>query len=337
MVRFACAQIVAAIVWPFMENLDAFSASVIYSCIPLLTFLLLNVDQSKVQTIRKVLPSGDFTIHADFVRFVVAIFILRLLTNLVRGYLSIEAATYDATGISLFKLTLNVMLLLYAYSITDKVNIGMMCYGVILAVSGVIVTLPVVEGQRQLASSLVGALSGFSGNIAALLFASICYSRKDPPAVVFGVGYGCAYLASSLSWELTMHYGDLVHRVGLSQQYAVPIAYLVLIAAVIVCPPSVMQRFTTRVPRRSDRDARGVYTPASLEAMKQKHSLTNREVEVLAMLLNGYDARYISERFSVSINTTRSHVKSLYTKLDVHSKSELQLLVESSLEIPDSA
>jgi DNA-binding NarL/FixJ family response regulator len=50
--------------------------------------------------------------------------------------------------------------------------------------------------------------------------------------------------------------------------------------------------------------------------------LTDREREVLELLVEGLDGREIGRRLSISLNTVRTHVQSILTKLQVHSRLE---------------
>ena len=59
--------------------------------------------------------------------------------------------------------------------------------------------------------------------------------------------------------------------------------------------------------------------------------LTNTELVVLALLLRGDTASGISRKLVVSLNTARTHIRHLYTKLAVHSKSELNLVARERL------
>ncbi len=55
--------------------------------------------------------------------------------------------------------------------------------------------------------------------------------------------------------------------------------------------------------------------------------LTKREEETLLLLLRGKKPDHIAKEFCVETSTVRTHVKHIYTKLDVHSKKELKELV----------
>lgn len=50
--------------------------------------------------------------------------------------------------------------------------------------------------------------------------------------------------------------------------------------------------------------------------------LTPRECEALELVARGFSCAEIARLQQVSVHTTRSHLKSIYAKLGVHSKSE---------------
>ena len=67
------------------------------------------------------------------------------------------------------------------------------------------------------------------------------------------------------------------------------------------------------------------------------HDLTPREQEILALLVRGSDTPGIACALGLSDNTVRTHKKSLYRKLDVHSKQELLALMQQGSDLsPDS-
>lgn len=71
--------------------------------------------------------------------------------------------------------------------------------------------------------------------------------------------------------------------------------------------------------------------PAEIAAYCQdlavEYGLTPREAEILALVALGRSAKYVSEELTVSYNTTRTHVRHIYEKLNIHSKQELIDLV----------
>ena len=51
-------------------------------------------------------------------------------------------------------------------------------------------------------------------------------------------------------------------------------------------------------------------------------ALSQREKEVLQLLVNGYSYKMIAGEMFIAIDTVRSHIKKIYEKLHVNSKSE---------------
>ena len=54
----------------------------------------------------------------------------------------------------------------------------------------------------------------------------------------------------------------------------------------------------------------------------ENFDLSDREKEVLQLLVNGYSYKMIAAEMFISIDTVRSHIKKIYEKLQVNSKSE---------------
>jgi len=50
--------------------------------------------------------------------------------------------------------------------------------------------------------------------------------------------------------------------------------------------------------------------------------LTDRELEILAMLVRGYGSAEMSRQLGISMNTVRSHIQNILPKLQVHSRLE---------------
>lgn len=59
-----------------------------------------------------------------------------------------------------------------------------------------------------------------------------------------------------------------------------------------------------------------------LEAEMPVEPLTERELEILRFLNSHMPTPEIAEALAVSVNTVRTHIKSIYSKLGAHSRSE---------------
>lgn len=56
--------------------------------------------------------------------------------------------------------------------------------------------------------------------------------------------------------------------------------------------------------------------------VERKNPLTSRENEVLTLIAKGYSYDEIAKAFSLSTNTVRAHIRNIYRKLSVSSRSE---------------
>jgi len=56
---------------------------------------------------------------------------------------------------------------------------------------------------------------------------------------------------------------------------------------------------------------------------ESSYNLTTREVDIVKSLVEGNSYKMIAAQFSLSPNTVRNHLRNIYEKLQVHSKSEV--------------
>ena len=76
----------------------------------------------------------------------------------------------------------------------------------------------------------------------------------------------------------------------------------------------------------SSRIARQVITAfkegKGILSQEKDFDLSDREVEVLNLLAEGYNYQEIAENLYISVDTVRHHIRNIYKKLHVHSQSE---------------
>lgn len=89
------------------------------------------------------------------------------------------------------------------------------------------------------------------------------------------------------------------------------------------------------MPRNSDEEGvlaemqGSVSREGALKEIASRYFLSAREIDVLTLLVAGRNGPYIAEHLCVSDNTVKTHVRHIYTKLDVHNRQELLDLVLS--------
>lgn len=72
---------------------------------------------------------------------------------------------------------------------------------------------------------------------------------------------------------------------------------------------------------------------ATCNMLAEQARLTPREADILGCLAQGRNTQYMAERFCVSENTVKSHVRNVYRKLDVHSKQDVIDIINSDAPV----
>ena len=70
----------------------------------------------------------------------------------------------------------------------------------------------------------------------------------------------------------------------------------------------------------------------AMTALAKEHGLTPREVEVALLLAKGRDQAFIADDLHISVDTVKTHRRSIYRKLEIHSHQELLSLIERTEE-----
>lgn len=81
-------------------------------------------------------------------------------------------------------------------------------------------------------------------------------------------------------------------------------------------------RARARVQARELAPAEASTRPRRPRGGDASRPLTPKETEVLALVARGFSYEEVGRRMAVSLSTVRTHVRSIYAKLDVHSKTE---------------
>ena len=127
------------------------------------------------------------------------------------------------------------------------------------------------------------------------------------------------FFASRLASEI------LVTVFALDPPSALVLALIFLVISLLVL---IFGFFYTGLPHRSPAASASPLEDKCAHLAK-KHDLTEREAAVLVPLAKGHTMKSIAEQFTVSFHTVRSQVRSIYLKLDIHSREELLDMLES--------
>ena len=62
----------------------------------------------------------------------------------------------------------------------------------------------------------------------------------------------------------------------------------------------------------------------------KKYDITKREKEIILLIIKGYNNKKIADSIFVSINTVKTHIYNIYSKLNINNRYELMYLVKNS-------
>lgn len=74
-------------------------------------------------------------------------------------------------------------------------------------------------------------------------------------------------------------------------------------------------------------------TERACRALAQAHDLSLRERDVLDLMATGMTGKEIATELTLSYNTVKSHIRHIYTKLDVHRKQDLADLIDQQQQL----
>ena len=131
------------------------------------------------------------------------------------------------------------------------------------------------------------------------------------------MGLSGGSLVGILAGTAVTYYGGTQTIVGVAVSLA--LAYGILIVFVLTFNRTFLDVFKPAPDKNQ---------PLSLIVKKgasfaREYGLTERETEVMQILINGRNAKYIEKSLFISSNTVKSHIKNIYRKAEVNSKEEL--------------
>lgn len=174
------------------------------------------------------------------------------------------------------------------------------------------------------------------------------------PVKAFGFGQAAYLVASACAWGGGMLCSRLLYNPAASTGIAAALVLvIVLVFAFVFTDADIKFIFTWHRNGASGAGAATAQAPlpegdpqaghpneSTLEqriaAIPERFGVSSREAQIMLLFAEGRSANWIAEDLVISKNTVRSHIRSIYTKLDVHSRREL-LDFLATVEVPQGA
>ena len=286
------------------------------------------------------LPRGYFT------RLMLTVLVLSIAVGIEKGLSSLIDPTSQKTLVTLSVfvsfVAMGVALIVASCAmVSTRVSLGKSYYPCIVVACLVIVLLPLVSASLPAVENM---LINTSYNI--LILAIWCMlveleSRVDyEPALVFGLGRGASIVGTTLGWGIAALVTSSPLIEYLHWIYFL-IAFIVIFMITIMFSQKVANCLFDIDDSRLEEDPLDnvpvlptQHEDARLRALDdiaKRFSLTNREQDVLFLLSKGYTASTIADELHITYNTTRSYIKGVYSKCEIHSRQDAIDLVDMHL------
>lgn len=305
-----------------------------------------------------VVPSRELP-RGYFARLVVAVAVISVITGVVKGIMAISQPLYAAQdqGIIIVFATgiVAVLLFLFVGLLARDFDISLLYYPVIILACFGNLVVPLFGGVGYIQAECVSIAYNLFILVAWCLFANVA-NRTDLSYVrVFGWGRGASAAGTTIGWFVGSTLAPLlVDNASNMVALSMAMVFVLMVVAMVVLSESTISR-ALRKTRNAASNARtgdffpnglvssddtnavdaekeglgrkGVWTQ-SCNAIAEEAGLSARERDVLFLLGKGRTIEYVANDLGISFNTAKSHIRNVYAKTNVHSKQELQALIE---------
>lgn len=206
-------------------------------------------------------------------------------------------------------------------NLTDKINKTYILYVAIAMIGFSFIAFMILD-RSVLSYLLIDTLLLGAFGVYDLFWWSIIGEMLDyteNPSKILGIGLSANVLGVLIGGVI----GNAIYKTENSKLNSSVLALVILFIILIILPILHNQlsrllknhSYLTSVQERE----KGVV----LEKIRISHELTERENEIVNLLMNGRTYKMVAEELYLSENTVKTHIKNIYSKLNIKSKSEL--------------
>lgn len=336
---FSSALLISTILYGVLYLLGGIGAPVITACLPLAIFTIVNrkLSSNSTSTSQKNIPDEasmeqDAPKVASFPwQLIIGFSIFGVAFGLIRG---IPAP--DPSDVSLYYLVhqigraaTGIVVIVVASKAKDEYR-TVTVFGIACFASAFLITYQTGSLATQLAINLASTLgyTCFELLMWAIIFAIISETNARPN-LTYGLGRGCMQIGIVLGTALTLSANHSLPNLSFEAAFQISIVAMMLVVLGCFDARSSSELWGMR------KKAMQSEAPTDEELQKlmsEQLGLSPRECNVAIFLTKGRSEPFIAEALFVSRSTVHSHITSIYSKTNVHSRQEFLSLVEGFSE-----
>ena len=289
--------------------------------------------RAELRDVPEIQPKGEIIYTSGnykvLVRVGVSIFFFIFLARLAIALSQAAGAATPTVQVNIMchviEILLAIVALVWVFGLGNELDFPMLWRFVFLFFASAIVLMhmgPAGEAASHCCSQVAVSLTVM---LLWLFLTDVSHHCSWHPIAIFGLGW-CAYVGATWMVRILSHILS-----GVIYQPVLDLVVLWSLSMVIVflmgaSNPDI-KRFledVQPVPVLSEEQT----LEQACEKLAEKYGLTERELEVFELLARGRSKAYIAEKLVLSENTIRGHSKRIYAKLGIHTRDELQSLLD---------
>lgn len=207
------------------------------------------------------------------------------------------------------------------------------------------IALPIAAGGFLLLAFFWNSGGGVANSMVAMgwlisdviswcILANVVHQTKLPAFVLYGASEAAIAFASLLGVVIGYTFSGFIETGGVAiMALALVAVYLLSTVVLFVLKDRSIAEYSASTAA-GDVDTGEASGPASAvggpgrfeqrcKSLAEQTQLTPRESDILACLAQGRSTQYMADKFTLSENTVKSHVRNVYQKLGVHSKQDV--------------
>ena len=292
-----------------------------------------------------------------FIRLVVAVSVFSVIAGAIKGFMALQqplsAATDQGVIIVFATACAAVLLFVLVGLLVREFDISQLYYPIIILTCLGNLVVPLFGGLGVIQGELVSIAYNLFILMVWCLLANVA-NRTDLSYVrVFGWGRGASAAGTTVGWFAGASLAPvLVENPSNMVALAMGMVFVLLVVSMVILNERTIGMALRKTRNAQTDQGTGDFFPSgrgpegaggasdgdgapregawtkSCNALAEQAGLSLRERDVLFLLGKGYTIEYIAGELGISFNTAKSHIRNVYAKAGVHSKQELQSLIE---------
>ena len=292
-----------------------------------------------------------------FIRLVVVVSVFSVIAGVIKGFMALQqplsAATDQGVIIVFATACAAVLLFVLVGLLVREFDISQLYYPIIILTCLGNLVVPLFGGLGVIQGELVSIAYNLFILMVWCLLANVA-NRTDLSYVrVFGWGRGASAAGTTVGWFAGASLAPvLVENPSNMVALAMGMVFVLLVVSMVILNERTIGMALRKTRNAQTDQGTGDFFPngrgpesaggasdgdrapregawtKSCNALAEQAGLSLRERDVLFLLGKGYTIEYIAGELGISFNTAKSHIRNVYAKAGVHSKQELQSLIE---------